>query len=381
MLVIKNATLVMPDHLIPDAALVVEGDTIKDFGRKLSVSGDAEVIDAKGMFVGPGLIDIHTHSDGVRDFEKEPVECSRTLLEHGITSVLPALYASMDTEEYIEAINNIKMAIESGTCPNLTGIYMEGPYLSPKYGSGNSDEPWGYKTKREKYMPVLEAAKDLAKVFCLAPELEGIKEFAEDAKRLFPDAVFSVAHSEATPEDIEELMPLGLKLATHHTNAVGVLESFPECRGVCVEECVNYNNDIYAEIISDSLGIHVHPYLQRLLLKIKGKDRIILVSDCFVDYGDPLPGCEEAFDISFDMEGGIGGARMTLDTACRNFMIHTGSSMCDIFRFASLNPARLLGWNKLGRIKKGNKANLVITDNWFNILTTVIDGKIVNQKG
>lgn len=374
MLVIKNATLVMPDHLIPDACLIADGGKIIDFGKKLSIPEYAEVIDANGLFVGPGLIDIHTHSDGVSDFEKEPEKCCRTLLEHGVTSVLPALYASMDTSEYVEALVKINEAIVGGQCPNLAGVYMEGPYLSPKYGSGNSEEPWGYKTNKEKYLPVLEAAKGMAKVFCIAPEIEGIEDFVIDVKRFFPDAVFSVAHSEATPDEIEELMPYGLKLATHHTNAVGTLESFPECRGVCVEECVNYNDDIYAEIICDSMGIHVHPYLQRLLLKIKGKDKIILVSDCFVDYGDPIPGCEEAFDISFDMEGGIGGARMTLDTACRNMLVHTGSSMCDVFNFASRNPAKMLGWKDLGKIKKGNRANLIITDHWFNVKKTIING-------
>lgn len=375
MLAIINATLVMTDHLIPNASLVADDGKIIDFGKKIPIPEGAEIIDAKGLFVGPGLIDIHTHSDGISDFDKEPVSCSKTLIKHGITSVLPALYADMDTNKYIEALDKIRKAMESGACPNLAGVYMEGPYLSPKYGSGNSEEPWGYKTKREKYLPVLKAADGIAKVFCIAPELEGIMDFVEDTKNLFPDAVFSVAHSEATPDLIEEIMPYGLRLATHHTNAVGVLESFPECRGVCVEECVNYNDDIYAEIICDSMGIHVHPYLQRLLLKIKGKEKIILISDCFIDYGDPIPGCEDAFDISFDMEGGIGGARMTLDTACRNMMIHTGSSLCDIFRFASLNPAKVLGWKDLGKIKKGNRANLIICDHWFDVKTTIIDGK------
>ena len=115
----------------------------------------------------------------------------------------------------------------------------------------------------------------------------------------------------------------------------------------------------------------------RLILKIKGKDKIILISDACVFGGPPIPGCEEAFDINFDFEGEIAGSKLTLDLACRNFMTHTGSSVCDIFRFASLNPARAVGLNDRGCIKKGNVANLIITDGWFNIQNTILKGEIV----
>ena len=74
-------------------------------------------------------------------------------------------------------------------------------------------------------------------------------------------------------------MPYGLKLGTHHTNATGTLENYPEVRGVCVDETVNYNDGIYAELICDSKGVHVHPYMLRLVKKIKGDDKIILISN------------------------------------------------------------------------------------------------------
>ncbi len=374
---IINATLVMTDHYIPDATLVIEGDRIKDFGRKLPVPEGAEVIDAKGMFVGPGLIDIHTHADGDTYFHDDPVKCSRTLLDHGVTSVLPALFYSMNKQEHLDAIKKYKDAIAAGECQNIIGVYMEGPYLNPDFGCDKEKNVWKDAIVEKDYAEVVEAAKDFAKVWCVAPEREGILDFVKYVKREIPEIVFSVAHSEATPEQVEALMPYGLKLGTHHTNATGTLENYPEVRGVCVDETVNYNDGIYAELICDSMGVHVHPYMIRLVKKIKGQDKIILIADSFVADGPPLPGLEEAFDINFDWGGDIAGSKLTLDIACHNMMVHTGGSVCDVFKYASLNPSRLLNMPEIGRIKKGNLANLIIVDQWVNVKNTILKGEIV----
>lgn len=374
---IINATLVMTDHYIPNATLIIEGDRIKDFGKKLPVPEGAEVIDAKGMFVGPGLIDIHTHADGDTYFHDDPVKCSRTLLDHGVTSVLPALFYSMNKQEHLDAIKKYKDAIAAGECKNIIGVYMEGPYLNPDFGCDKEKNVWKDAIVEKDYAEVVEAAKDFAKVWCVAPEREGILDFVKYVKREIPEIVFSVAHSEATPEQIEALMPYGLKLGTHHTNATGTLENYPEVRGVCVDETVNYNDEIYAELICDSMGIHVHPYMIRLVKKIKGDDKIILIADSFVADGPPLPGLEEAFDINFDWGGDIAGSKLTLDIACHNMMVHTGGSVCDVFKYASLNPSRLLNMPEIGRIKKGNLANLIIVDQWFNVKNTILKGEIV----
>ena len=374
---IINATLVMPDHYIPDATLLIENDRIIDFGKKLAVPENAEIIDAQGNFVGPGLIDIHTHADGDTYFHDDPIKCSRTLLDHGVTSVLPALFYSMNKQEHLDAIKGYKDAIANGECQNIIGVYMEGPYLNPDFGCDKEKNVWKDAIVEKDYAEVVEAAKDFAKVWCVAPEREGILDFVKYVKKEIPEIVFSVAHSEATPEQIEALMPYGLKLGTHHTNATGTLENYPEVRGVCVDETVNYNNDIYAELIVDSFGVHVHPYMIRLVKKIKGQDKIILIADSFVADGPPIPGLEEAFDINFDWGGDIAGSKLTLDVACRNMMVHTGGSICDVFKYASLNPSRLLNMPEIGQIKRGNLANLIIVDQWFNVKNTILKGEIV----
>ena len=140
-------------------------------------------------------------------------------------------------------------------------------------------------------------------------------------------------------------IPKGLKLATHHTNATGTLNRYPECRSACVDETALYNHEIYTELICDKIGIHVQPYLLRLVKKIKGDDKIILISDSFVEYG-PIPDgelYEGADDINFDFAGEICGTKFQLDAACHNMMVHTGASMSQVFKYASLNPATMLG--------------------------------------
>jgi len=377
MLAITNCTLVMKDHYIPDAVILTEDGKIVDFGKKLEIPENAQILDAKGNFVGPGLVDIHTHADGTTYFHEDPAKCSESLIEHGVTSVLPALYYSLNKEDHLAAIEKIKNCIKAGKGKNIAGLYMEGPYLNPDFGCDKEKNVWKDAIIKEEYIEILENVKDMAKVWCVSPEREGTLEFVKDVKAQIPGIVFSVAHSTATPEQIEELMPYGLKLGTHHTNATGTIVNYPECRAACVDETVNYNGDIYAELICDSMGIHVQPYMLRLIRKIKGENRIILISDAFVADGPPIPGCEEAFDINFDWGGEIAGSKLTLDIACRNMMTHTGASICDVFRYASTNPAKVTNLTTKGEIRKGNDADLVIVDPWFNIKNTIIKGEIL----
>lgn len=377
MLAIINATIVLPDHYIPCGTVLVEGDKIVDFGKKVNIPEGTKIIDAEGKYVGPGLIDIHTHADGETFFTEDPKKAADTLLDHGVTSVLPALYYNMNAEQYLNAIELLKKAMPEAK--NIIGFYMEGPYLNPNYGCNRENNPWKDAVNAEKYAPIVDAAGDLAKVWCLAPERENIEEFVKYAKSVNPNAIFSVAHSEAEPTDIEMLKKYGLKLATHHTNATGTLYRYPECRTACVDETALYNDSIYVEIICDKIGIHVDPYMQRLIRKIKGDDRIILIADSFVEHG-PIPDgdlYEGADDINFDFAGEIAGSKMILDGPCQNIMMHTGASIAQAFKFASTNPANLLSLSDRGVIAKGNRADLIIVDDKFNVQNVFLGGKQV----
>ena len=378
MIAIKNATLVMRDHLIPDAVLLMEDGKIIDFGpmRKLSVPEGCEVIDAKGMYVGPGLVDIHTHAGGGHWFYDEPELAARFNLEHGTTSVLATLYFNMPQAALVEQAITVQKAMKTPEGANIAGFYMEAPYMNPKFGADRENNPWKGPICKEEYQPVIDQVGTDAKVWVIAPERENIEQFVIDARANNPTVRFSVGHSEASPQQIEALIPYGLCIGTHHTNATGDLPKYPECRGVCVDETVNYNNAIYAEMICDSMGIHVDPYMQRLIRKIKGEDRLILISDACVFDGPVPEGYEGVTDLCFDFAGEIAGSKLTLEVACRNMMKHTGASIVDVFRYASYNPSRAVGLLDRGEIRKGLRADLIITDHNMNIQSVILGGEV-----
>ena len=384
---IINAELVMRDHLIPEAVLFIEDGKIAGFGemRTTPIPEGCEIIDAEGKYVGPGLVDIHCHSGtGVR-FIHDPAKAMEEHRECGTTSILatPSTRAP-EPADYVEQINGIRkaMAVENSI---IAGIYMEGPYINPGYGSASNqkgvDVPRVFDPVPEDYEPLLEAGADIIRVWGTAPEREGMIDFVKAAKAANPQVRFAVTHSEATPQQIEKLMPYGLCIGTHHTNATGTIVNYPECRGVCVDECVNYNNGIYAEVISDSMGIHVAPYMQRLIRKIKGDDKIILISDQTVH--DPLiiPGFEHVTDINLtyapDGRLDISGSKLTLNVACRNWMKHTGASIVDAFKVASYNPAKAVGLTDRGEIREGLRADLIFVDIKMNISRVILNGEIV----
>ena len=362
--------------MIPNGTIVIENGKIVDFGKKISTGG-MDVIDANGAFTGPGLIDIHTHADGETFFTEDPIKAASTILAHGVTDVLPALYFNMNADQLVAAIAKVRAAMNSGEAENIIGLYMESPYLNPKFGCNRESNPWKDPVSKERYQKVVDAAYDIAKVWCLAPERENIEEFVDYVREKNPNAVFSVAHSEAEPWQIEKLIPKGLKLATHHTNATGTLYKYPECRTACVDETALYNDTIYTELICDKIGIHVAPYMLRLIKKIKGDDKIILIADAFVEHG-PIPSddlYEGADDINFDFAGEIAGSKMILDGPCKNMMFHTGASLCQVFKYASTNPAKMLGLTDRGSIAIGNVANLVTVDATFNVQSVYLKGK------
>ena len=135
------------------------------------------------------------------------------------------------------------------------------------------------------------------------------------------------------------------------------------------------DRDMFAEVICDSKGIHVSPELLELILTVKGVDRTVLISDSYVS-NEPTPAeFAHITDLQFDANGGLCGSKLTLDVACRNMMAHTGCGLVEVFRMASLNPARAVGMDReIGSLAVGKRANLVLTDEDFHIERVMLDG-------
>ena len=197
----------------------------------------------------------------------------------------------------------------------MRGMYMEGPYTNPNYGANAHINPWRGPIKKEDYKQMVDEAGNLATVWAVAPEREGILPFMEYAKKINPKVKFAVGHSEATPSQIRELgeyMPL---IHTHITNATGRPSVPAGTRGAGPDEHCFMTPQTYAEMISDSCGIHVQPDLQKMILHIKGTDRVILISDSTTLNNPNPPELAHVTDLNFDSTGGLAGSKLTLDQA------------------------------------------------------------------
>jgi len=380
MLAIIHAELVLPDRLVPDATVLCDNGVIVDYGKDVAVPKDAEILDAEGLYVGPGLIDIHCHSAGNISYFDDPVTSCRSALEHGATTVFPTLYFNLTGEEMIRDMDVVLKANEKGLIPNFGGFYTEGPYMNENHGADRHTAPWAGEVLREKYLPVLEKAGEWARVWALAPEkgADALFPFMEDARRCSPKVCFAVGHSEAEAWQVDEFIENGLTIATHHTDAVGYLSKYPECRTSGVVEAVQRNDGVYAELICDEHGVHVDPYVIRLTRKIKGKDKLILITDAACFAGACIREDRKKYrDLSFDFNGELAGSKLTMADACRNFLIHSGASVVETFLAASTNPAKATHLTDRGIIRKGKKADLVVCDDMFRLSAVVLNGKVV----
>lgn len=381
MIYIKNAKIVLEHSVIDNGAMLIDGKRIlKVASADIAKAPDnAKIIDANGLYVGPGFIDIHVHGGGGAEFLKEPTKAAQFFLRNGTTTILAASRNVYDLDFYLESFERLRQAKKSGGAADaIYGLYMEGPFMNPKYGANPERNLWRGDILKERFMPLVDGAGELVKVWAIAPEREGLNAFMDYAKKVNPNVLFALGHSEATYGQILALSHYGIAIQTHCMNATGSISEWEGTRGVGPDEYCFLNDDMYAELISDSGGIHVNANLQRLILKIKGTDKVILITDSNAAYHKPPEGLECYDDLSFDPMGRLAGSQLTMNKACRNVIKHTGIDVTQAFALASTNPARCIGIDsEVGTIAEGKLANLVFTDDAFNVKKVIFQGDIV----
>lgn len=380
MTAIIHANVVLENSILENAVLLIQDGKIAAFGGadEIDIPQNACIYDAKGLFVGPGFVDIHCHGGNQCRFDSEPVGAANYFLSCGTTTVLPTFYTDISPEEYVEAIGRVKTAVHNGLAKNIGGFYMEGPYTNEKYGASPEKNHWRGEIKAEDFEKVVEYAGDYAKVWVIAPERPGIECFLKKVKEVNPGATISVGHSEATPLQIKKLKKYGIRLLTHCTDATGRAPCPAGTRNCGPDEACFLDDDMYAEVICDSQGIHVNPDMLNLILKIKSADKVILISDSFVSTEPSPPAFAHIKDLNFDANGGLCGSNLTLNVACKNMMKHTNASMNEVFLMASRNPARVIGLDtEIGTIEVGKKANLVVVNDAFDVKTVILEGEII----
>ena len=380
MVYIHNAKVVLERGILFDGAIVLEGDRILKVGnrREVEIPAGAEMIDAEGAYVGPGFVDIHVHGGNGYMFDAEPLQAAEHFLKNGETTILATLYYNLSKEGFLDAIQKVKEAMAAGGAGSaIAGIYMEGPYMNPKFGAMPERNKWKGDITPDAYKEVVDAAGTDAFVWAIAPERPGIEGFVDYAGSVNPHAVFSVGHSEATPAQVRKLKRKGLILQTHCMDATGSFSEWVGTRGAGPDEACLTAPDMYAELICDSGAVHVNQDLINLIVKTKGVDKVVLITDSFVS---DLPAPEKLkhiTDLIFDENCWLSGSKLTMNVACRNIMSHTNCGIAQAFLMGSRNPARVLGLDdEIGTIEEGKRADLVFVDDVFHVKKVILGGKV-----
>lgn len=377
MTLIKNAQVVLEYGILWDGNILIEDGKFIKIGKEIKdIPCTTEIVDAKGAYAGPGFVDIHVHGGNGFSTSFQPREASEFFLKHGETSILATPFYDFDFKTFTEAIKCIMNDIESNSV--IKGMYMEGPYTNPNYGANKTNNPWRGDIDPMQYKELVDLAGKYAKVWTIAPERKGIKEFMEYARSVNPEVIFAVGHSEAFPEEIyalgDKYRP---KIMTHAMNATGKHSINKGTPSYGPDEYCFKEKDMYAELISDSCGIHVNPHVQQMLLEIKGVNRVILITDSTTYNGDIPKQFAHVKDINFDEKGRIAGSKLTMDVACQNIMANTNCGIAQAFLMASTNPARAVGIDDIvGSIHVGKNADLVFVDDKFNVKNVMLEGKL-----
>ena len=383
MKVIINTHVILPDGIIFDGVVAIEGDKIvkvckrKDF----EIPSDAEIIDAGGLYTAPGLIDIHNHGSAENFFIDNPKQCVDHFIKHGQTSVFPTFYQTYTAEEMINGAKKLKEFSKTGNGRIIKGLYMEGPYM--RNGGSNSELfKWSGEVDKANYKELVDNLKGYAKIWAIDPNRNKIDEFMRYIKSVDSNAIFALGHSHATAEKCEEVYRLGIKIETHMgDNGKGPKMNQAQ-HAAGVDEFTLCHTDMFAELICDECGIHLSPYTIRSFIRAKGIEKIILITDSYPKTGDYKNNEEDGImygpDLNYDSIGWLAGSHLTLDNACRNVMSYTGYGLCNVIRFASYNPAVLLGIDdKYGSIKEGKIADLILIDGAVNVKKVILEGEIV----
>jgi N-acetylglucosamine-6-phosphate deacetylase len=377
-LILDNGRVVLPDRVIEAGSVVIESGLIASIDAVAGrATREAAVLDLSGAVLLPGFIDVHIHGAvGVDLMEAAPAglkEVSGYLAERGVTAWLPTLVPGSD-ENYASAVRAISQSMQSAGA-RVLGVHYEGPFVnSAQCGALHTEYFKTYSGPEDlNSLPVPENA---VRMITMAPEVSGGVELVRELNRR--GWVVSIGHTRADLKILAEACDAGARHMTHFMNAMAPLHHRtpgPVAWGLS-------RDDVTFDVIAD--GIHLDPFMLRLLLKIRGVGGISLISDAIAAAGKGDGDYQiwgETITVknrrTANASGSIAGSVISLLDAVR-LMNSLGVSYVDLAQMASSNPARLLGLEPVcGSIEVGKRADLVALDENHNVKLTIIGGHVV----
>lgn len=341
-----------------NSSVFINGSKITSINKITRHSGDVVSINARGLFISPGFIDSHVHGN--------PEFISANEIKSGTTSIVLAI--SCDSLEHI--YKKIKAAKKIKGL-NLLGIRLEGPYINPEK-SGAQDKSYIKMPDARQLSEIINRCGASLKIMTIAPELKGAKPLIKILKK--NRIIASVGHSNATFEEASEGIRYGIRHATHLFNAMSGLGGY--CNGGAAFAAL-LEKKVFVEIILDL--IHVPTALFKIACNIKGRDKIILITDSV--RAETARDAKKIGGVYRFDDGRVAGSCLTMIDAVKNAVRTCNVCLTEAVNFAASNPARLLGIQyRKGSIAPGKDADLVMFDKDFNVKMTMINGKIVYEK-
>jgi N-acetylglucosamine-6-phosphate deacetylase len=384
-------TIYTPAEEIRNGVILVEGHRIAKVGprEQVKIPQGAAVIDYQDRTVVPGFIDIHIHGAVGYDLMEATPEAvaavGKYLARHGTTSyAATTVAASLDRTlnaakglgEIIRASNSSHVGSDKISGAEPACIHLEGPFLNIKR-RGAHPASQIQKPSTELLTKFLDAADGTVRILTLAPELEGALTVLEFARS--KGLKVGIGHSNATYEEAKTAIEAGATHAVHFFNA---MRPFMH-RDSGIIGAVLTDDRVSAELICD--GIHVEPTAIRLLVRSKGVERLILVSDSLSGAGMPDGNyrlgnftVHVAGGVCRTVEGNLAGSTIMLDAALRNLSAYTGLSYRQCLPCVTSNPARILGLeNQKGVIAPRADADMAVLDQQFYVTQTYVRGRPV----
>ena len=373
---IINGKIILKDRIVENCALLYS-DTIEGIVPEENIPQDADIINAEGGYVSPGLIDLHIHGylgKDVCDGEEESIRTiSAGLVKNGVTGYLPTtMTVDMAViKKALEVCRSLKEESKTWQGSEILGCHAEGPFISESK-KGAQDAKYILKPNAN----FVKEYADIIKTITLAPETDekdfsAIREICRDT-----DVVVSMGHTSADYDTAMASVNAGVKHATHLFNAMTPLAH--RAPGVVTAAL---NSDISVEIIVDTF--HVDKCFYDLLWKLKGR-KLCFITDCLpaggLPYGEyTLGGAKIIYnDIVCRLEDGtVAGSVLRLNQGVWNVYKNSSIPLWECVNCASLNPATTIGVaDRKGSLEIGKDADIVITNNEFEVKKTIIKGEI-----
>ena len=376
---IKSERIILADRIIGGYVYFEDGVITAVTSNELAYDSE---YDAGSSYVSPGFIDIHTHGAGGYDFTESTeavINACNFHLMHGTTSIAPTISAA-PMDAMTRAVEYVREARRSPECkPYIIGAHMEGPYLSAEQ-CGAQRPDFITPPSKEEYTALVEKYGDAIARITYAPENDKDGEFARFMTS--HGIVVSAGHTNAIGDEMKVAADNGCKLITHLYSCTSTVTRDKGFRRLGVIESAYLDDDMYVEIIAD--GRHLPPDLIKLILKIKGTDRVALITDSLAPAGTDAKTCKGISGEYIILDGvarlpDLSAFAGSIATADRLIRVMTGEAdvpLCDAVKMLTEIPARIMGLNK-GKLAVGYDADIIVFDEGINIGAAFVGGKKV----